>query len=101
MPSADPLPWRCGARHIVGAPAVGPHGRQGQDLGAGLADRGFQSHPFDHRKRGAADIDRVPADPQLGHSLNQDRPVAASHQPIRQGRAGDAHPREETSAGAA
>ena len=47
-------------RNVVAAPAVGPHGRQRQDVGAGLTDRGGQPHAFGDVECGAADVDRMP-----------------------------------------
>ena len=82
-------------RYVVGAPAIGPHGGQGQDLGAGGTDRGVESHPFGDSERGAADVDRVPTHPKLRHSLDEHRPVPTPHQPVRQGRAGDARTGDE------
>ena len=52
--------------HVVGAPAVGTHRRQRQNLRSCVADRGVEPHPFDHLQRATADVDRVPADPQSG-----------------------------------
>lgn len=77
-------------RHVVGAPAIGPHGRQGHDPGAGLAHRGGKSHSFGDAESRAADVDGVPAHPQLGHPLDEDRPVTPPRQPVRQSRTGDA-----------
>ncbi len=55
----------------------------------------MRTHPLGDLESGAANIDRVPADPQLGHALDQHRTVAAAHQPIGQGRPGDAHTRDQ------
>ena len=57
---------------------------------AGVTHRGVESHPFDDLKRGAADVDGVPADAQLGGALDQHRPMASPHQPVGQRRARDA-----------
>jgi len=52
-------------RHVVGPAAVGTHRREGEDLRAGVAHRGFEPHPFHDLEGGAADVDRVAADAQL------------------------------------
>ena len=66
-----------------------------QDLRACVADHGVEPHPFDDLERGAADVDRVPADPQFGRALDQHRPVAPPHQPVGQGGAGDTRTGDE------
>jgi hypothetical protein len=86
-------------RHVVGPAAVGTHRREGEDLRAGVADRGVESHPFDHLEGGAADIDRVAADAQIGGALDQRRPMAQPQQPVGQRRACDACARDRNSSG--
>ena len=46
-------------------------------------------------ERGAADVDRVPADAQLGGALDQHRPMTSPHQPVGQRRACDAGTRDQ------
>ena len=82
-------------RHVIGAHAVGPHRRKGEDLRAGVTHRGLQPHPFDHLERGAPDVDRMPADPQLGRALDQHRSMTTAHQPVGQRRARDARTRDQ------
>ena len=82
-------------RHVVGPAGVGTHRREGEDLRAGVAHRGVESHPFDDLERGAADVDRVPADAQIGGALDQHRPMTAPHQPVGQRRACDAGARDQ------
>jgi hypothetical protein len=55
-------------RDVVGASSVGPHRRQGQNPGARVPDGVPQPHPIDHVECRAADVDRVPAHPQIGPS---------------------------------
>src|SRR4029079_6136213 len=82
-------------RHVVAAHTLGPHRRQGEDLRAGVAHRGLETHPFDHLEGGAADVDCVPTDAQLGGALDQHRPVTSPLQPVGQRGARDAGARDQ------
>ena len=76
----------CRGRNATsGAPAVGTHRRQRHDLRSRVADRGVEPHPFDDLERGAADVDRVPADPQFvcARPAWADGPAAAASRPGR------------------
>src|SRR6185369_15234030 len=81
--------------HVVAAHTVGTHRRQGEDLRADVAHRGLQTHPFDHLEGGAADVDCVPTDAELGGALDQHRPVTSPFQPVGQRGARDAGARDQ------